>query len=159
MDSAAPRSPMFQTGAASPGRLKPMRIVSCTEEDCAEVTTLWDRCGLTRPWNPPDGDFLLAVRGTTSTVLAGWLEERIIAAVMAGFDGHRGWVYYLAVDPEFQRRGLGRAMMTAAESWLGERGAPKLQLMVREGNTEALAFYSRLGLERQSVVTLGRRLD
>jgi ribosomal protein S18 acetylase RimI-like enzyme len=77
---------------------------------------------------------------------------------MVGFDGHRGWIYYLAVDPDLQRRGLGGAMMVAAENWLGVRGAPKLQLMVREGNTVALAFYERLGLERQSVVTLGRKL-
>ena len=79
------------------------------------------------------------------------------SVVMTGFDGHRGWVYYLAVSPEHRRKGLGRALMVAAEAWLRERGAPKIQLMVREEN-EALGFYEALGLERQKVVTLGRFL-
>lgn len=78
---------------------------------------------------------------------------------MVGFDGHRGWVYYLAVDPGVRRRGLGRDMMEAAERWLRDRGAPKMQLMVRETNAAALGFYERLGLERQAVITLGKRLD
>lgn len=77
---------------------------------------------------------------------------------MAGLDGHRGWIYYLAVAPDCRRRGLGRALMAAAESWLRALGAPKLQLMVREGNDEALAFYEALGINRQPVITLGRFL-
>ena len=72
--------------------------------------------------------------------------------------GHRGWIYYLAVAPDRQRSGLGRALMAAAEAWLRQRGAPKLQLMVREGNAEALAFYAALGLEPQPVVTMGKFL-
>jgi ribosomal protein S18 acetylase RimI-like enzyme len=78
---------------------------------------------------------------------------------MVGFDGHRGWVYYLAVDPGRRRRGLGRSLMAAAEDWLMVRGAPKLQLMVRSDNEAAMGFYQRLGLERQEVIVLGRRLD
>ena len=77
---------------------------------------------------------------------------------MVGFDGHRGWVYYLAVDPGRRRRGLGRSLMAAAEDWLMVRGAPKLQLMVRSDNEAAVGFYQRLGLERQEVIVLGRRL-
>jgi len=77
---------------------------------------------------------------------------------MVGFDGHRGWVYYLAVAPERRRAGLGRAMMDAAEAWLRERGAPKIQLMVRDDNSHAIGFYKSLGLEPQKVVTLGRFL-
>ncbi|WP_395942385.1 GNAT family N-acetyltransferase, partial [Brevundimonas aurantiaca] len=79
--------------------------------------------------------------------------------IMVGFDGHRGWVYYLAVDPGRRRRGLGRSLMAAAEDWLMVRGAPKLQLMVRSDNEAAMGFYQRLGLERQEVIVLGRRLD
>ena len=75
---------------------------------------------------------------------------------MVGFDGHRGWVYYLAVDPRAQRRGLGRKLMAAAEEWLRGQGVPKIQLMVRDDNRAALDFYANLGLERQDVVTLGR---
>ena len=89
------------------------------------------------------------------------LRERdgIAASVMVGFDGHRGWVYYLAAAPDHRRRGLGRQMMAAAEVWLRGRGAPKIQLMVRADNDEALGFYDALGLKRQDVVTLGRFLD
>ena len=83
----------------------------------------------------------------------------MIASVMVGFDGHRGWLYYLAVTGNQQRQGIGRTMMSAAEAWLGQHGAVKIQLMVREDNATALAFYERLGLEKQAVVTLGRRLD
>jgi len=75
---------------------------------------------------------------------------------MTGYDGHRGWVYYLAVAPDRRRGGLGRALMAAAEAWLRARGAPKIQLMVRGDNAAALGFYEALGLERQAVVTLGR---
>ena len=84
--------------------------------------------------------------------------DALVASVMVGYDGHRGWVYYLAVAPERRRAGLGRTMMDAAEAWLRERGAPKLQLMVREDNEAAFGFYEALGLERQEVVTLGRFL-
>jgi ribosomal protein S18 acetylase RimI-like enzyme len=80
-------------------------------------------------------------------------------AAMVGFDGHRGWVYYLAVDPSARRKGLGRALMQAAEAWLCRMGAPKIQLMVRADNTQALAFHRALGLEDQNVTVLGRRLD
>ncbi len=86
-------------------------------------------------------------------------DDRIIGTVMTGFEGHRGWVYYLAVDPAHRGAGLGRLLMTAAEAWLKAQGAPKLQLMVRADNAAALGFYERLGLERQDVVVLGRRLD
>jgi ribosomal protein S18 acetylase RimI-like enzyme len=83
----------------------------------------------------------------------------LVATVMTGFDGHRGWIYYLAVEPSRRKEGHGRAMMEAAEAWLRARGSPKLQLMVRSDNDAALGFYARLGLERQGVVTLGKRLD
>lgn len=125
----------------------------------AAVIALWRVCGLTRPWNDPDADLAMALKTVTSTVLVAAEGERVTGSVMVGFDGHRGWVYYLAVDPQVRRTGLGRALMAAAETWLRERGAPKLQLMVREGNDEALGFYAALGLEPQPVIVLGRRLD
>lgn len=78
---------------------------------------------------------------------------------MLGFDGHRGWIYYLAVRPRARRSGIGSALMTAAEVWLGEHDAPKLQLMVRTENAEALAFYRARGFEAGAVTVLGRRLD
>ena len=126
--------------------------------DIPALVALWEACGLTRPWNDPERDARLAIEGATSTILGLRDGEALIASVMIGFDGHRGWIYYLAVAPERRREGLGRQMMKAAEVWLRERGAPKLQLMVRTTNEEALGFYEALGLERQEVVTLGRFL-
>jgi ribosomal protein S18 acetylase RimI-like enzyme len=102
--------------------------------------------------------FARAVSGPASAVLLLREGDELVASVMPGFDGHRGWVYYLAVAPERRRAGLGRVMMDAAETWLRSRGAPKIQLMVREDNQAALGFYEALGLERQRVVTLGRFL-
>jgi ribosomal protein S18 acetylase RimI-like enzyme len=129
------------------------------DADVEAVVDLWRRCGLTRPWNDPFDDIAQARRTADSTVLVVREGHRLVATVMVGFDGHRGWIYYLAVDPDAQGGGRGRAMMAAAEAWLKARGAPKLQLMVREDNVQALGFYDRLGLERQAVVTLGKRLD
>jgi ribosomal protein S18 acetylase RimI-like enzyme len=132
-----------------------------TEADAADandVIALWGACGLTRPWNDPAADFARAVAGPASAILLLREGDALVASVMLGFDGHRGWVYYLAVAPERRRAGLGRTMMDAAEAWLRARGAPKIQLMVREDNEAALGFYEALGLERQKVVTLGRFL-
>jgi ribosomal protein S18 acetylase RimI-like enzyme len=126
--------------------------------DAEAVIALWRACGLTRPWNDPAADFARAIAGPASAILLRREGATLTAGVMVGHDGHRGWVYYLAVAPERRRAGLGRAMMDGAEAWLRARGAPKVQLMVREDNVEALRFYEALGLERQKVVTLGRFL-
>ncbi len=135
-------------------------IEAARPDDRIAVIGLWQACGLTRPWNDADADFYRALESPSSAILV--LREpvdAIAATVMVGFDGHRGWVYFLAVAPTRRRRGLGRQLMEAAEDWLRGHGAPKIQLMVRGGNSEALAFYEGLGLERQDVVTLGRFLD
>lgn len=137
-------------------------IVPATADDQARVVALWQACGLTRPWNDPVEDFARAIAGTASAVLVmrasdvECAEDAILGSVMVGFDGHRGWLYYFAVAPDRRRGGIGRALMAAAEDWLRTRGAPKIQLMVREDNVAALGFYEALGLERQKVVTLGR---
>lgn len=129
-------------------------------DDAARVIALWHAAGLTRPWNDPSRDFDRALATATSAVLvARDAGGALVATVMVGHDGHRGWVYYLAVAPAHQRRGLGRAMMAAAEGWLRCAGAPKLQFMVRDGNDAAIGFYAALGYEAQPVVTMGRWLD
>ena len=134
------------------------------EADTPAVIALWEACGLTRPWNDPQADFAQALAGPASTILVvhdeggGAGQGDLAGSVMVGFDGHRGWVYYLAVAPGRRRSGLGRVLMAAAEVWLRARGAPKIQLMVRADNAAALGFYEALGLERQQVVTLGRFL-
>ncbi|MEM8696604.1 MAG: GNAT family acetyltransferase [Pseudomonadota bacterium] len=134
-------------------------IVSATGADRDGVIALWRACGLTRPWNDPVADFDAAIGNPTSDILLLTGGGALIAAVMVGFDGHRGWVYYLAVHPDHRRKGLGTRMMDAAEVWLCARGAPKIQLMVRSDNADVIAFYEAWGLDRQDVVTLGRRLD
>ena len=134
-------------------------IVAAGRDDADAIIALWEACGLTRPWNPPARDFAQAVDGPTSAILVARDGDVIAASVIVGFDGHRGWVYYLAVAPDRRRAGLGRALMAAAEEWLRARGAPKLQLMVREGNADARAFYHALGFVDQPVAVLGRFLD
>ena len=136
-----------------------MQITELVDTDAQAVIDLWRRCDLIRPWNDAVTDIALSRCTPSSTLLVGREAGMIVASVMVGFDGHRGWVYYLAVDPDRQRQGLGRMMMLVAETWLRERGAPKLQLMVRNGNYTALGFYEHLGLERQPVITLGKRLN
>lgn len=122
------------------------------------AVTLWRQVGLTRPWNDPLADIRLALASPAATVLAGRLEGRLVATAMVGADGHRGWVYYLAVSPEVRGRGYGEAMMRAAERWAAARGAPKIQLMVRSENAAVLGFYEAIGYERSDVVVMARWL-
>jgi ribosomal protein S18 acetylase RimI-like enzyme len=134
-------------------------ITPATPADASAVIALWNACALTRPWNDPQVDFDRALSNVSSDILIARNEGCVAGSVMVGFDGHRGWVYYLACQPQFQRLGIGRALMSAAETWLRERGAPKIQLMVRDDNKAALGFYEALGYDVQPVITIGRRLD
>lgn len=113
------------------------------------VIDLWQKAGLNRPYNNPGRDVALARQGPSSEILVGLEGEGIRASVLVGYDGHRGCVYYLAVDPETQGSGFGRQMMDAAEAWLRERGVWKLNLMVRETNAKVHGFYEALGYETQ----------
>jgi ribosomal protein S18 acetylase RimI-like enzyme len=115
------------------------------------AVALWESCGLTRPWNDARADARRALAGPASTILAGHLDGRLAATAMVGADGHRAWVYYLAVAPDLARRGHGVAMMRAAEAWARARGVPKLELMVRDGNDAAADFYAALGYAREPV--------
>jgi ribosomal protein S18 acetylase RimI-like enzyme len=119
---------------------------------------LWQEAGLTRPWNDPGEDLRRALVGPGSTVLAGTADGALEATAMLGHDGHRGWVYYLAVRADARGRGRGRSMMAACEAWLRDRGVPKLNLMVRGDNAEARGFYAALGYSHDDVAVLSRRL-
>ncbi len=134
-------------------------VVELPEHLFGEAIRLWQDCGLTRSWNDPREDLDRAVRGPASTVLACVQDGRLVGTAMVGHDGHRGWVYYLAVRDDVRRSGVGRELMAACEQWTAARGVPKLQLMVRTGNEPVLAFYERLGYTVNEVVVLGRRLD
>jgi ribosomal protein S18 acetylase RimI-like enzyme len=135
-----------------------MQIRPAGPADRDAVLATWEAAGLTRPWNDPVVDFERAIGGATSTVLVGVEGATVIATAMVGEDGHRGWVYNLAVREDARGRGLGRELMAAAEDWLRERGAVKVQLMVRESNTGVIGFYEALGYEDAAVRVLGRRL-
>lgn len=128
--------------------------------DADAVAQLWESCGLTRPWNPPEADFLRALGGPASDVLgARDKDDHVIATVMVGHDGHRGWMYYLAVEDALRGRGIGRALVAAAEEWLLSRGIPKVMLMVRAANSQVLDFYEEQGFCRSTSVVMERWLD
>jgi len=136
-----------------------VRIEPAKPSDRGAVIALWHAAGLTRPWNDPGSDFDLAMANPTSTILVARDGGHFAGSIMAGFDGHRGWVYYLATDPERQRCGIGRGLMEAAEDWLRRLGCPRIRLMVRGDNLAARGFYTAIGYAPQDVVTLGRTLD
>jgi ribosomal protein S18 acetylase RimI-like enzyme len=135
-----------------------MQIRSFQSADEQAVVALWHRCGLTRPWNDPQRDIQRKLRIQPELFLVGTLDEQVIATVMAGYDGHRGWLYYLAVDPAQQGQGLGREIVTAAERLLAELGCPKINLQVRADNVAVVEFYCRLGYHKDDVVSFGKRL-
>jgi ribosomal protein S18 acetylase RimI-like enzyme len=136
-----------------------LTVTSIKDSDIPEVTRLWQRCGLTREWNDPAGDIALARKENNATVLLGRREGALVASVLVGHDGHRGWVYYVSVDPDHRLKDYGREIMTAAEDWLRERGIAKLQLMVRGDNARVHAFYEALGYYDQKRVTFAKWLD
>jgi ribosomal protein S18 acetylase RimI-like enzyme len=136
-----------------------MEIAEVGPDLFEDVVALWEETGLTRPWNDARADLERAAAGAASEVLIGLGSGRLMATVMVGHDGHRGWVYYLAVRQDMQRHGYGRAMMSAAETWLRARGVPKLDLMVRNGNNAVDGFYRSLGYMLDDVHVFSRRLD
>lgn len=135
-----------------------MHIRPLDPSDYDSAVALWEAVGLTRPWNDARTDLLGAMQGADSTVLGGYeAEENLIATAMVGHDGHRGWVYYVAVAPEHQRKGHARRIMQTCEQWVLDRRIPKIQLMVRTDNRDVINFYKSLGYETSDVTVLGRR--
>ena len=128
------------------------------DADVERVAALWQACGLTRAWNDPYKDISFAREQATSTILVLEKDSRIVASVMAGHDGHRGTLYYVAVDPALQRQGLGKAAVRAAEAWLGARGVWKVNLLVRVENSAVKGFYEALGYEVNPVLCMARKI-
>ncbi|CAN7480021.1 GNAT family acetyltransferase [Bradyrhizobium sp. LjRoot220] len=143
--------------AAAP--LPSLAIAPIADADIPAVIALWQACGLTRPWNDPASDIALARREPNSTVLIGRDGGAIVATAMTGHDGHRGWVYYVATDPERRNLGYGRVIMNAAEDWLRAAGMAKVQLMVRRENAHAGAFYQSIGYAEAQTVVFAKWLD
>jgi len=136
-----------------------LAIADIADADVAAVIALWQACGLTRPWNDPASDIALARRRPNSTVLVGRDGGAIVATVMVGHDGHRGWVYYVATDPDRRAKGFGRAIMNAAEDWLRATGIAKLQLLVRRDNAKAGAVYQSIGYAEAQTIVFAKWLD
>jgi ribosomal protein S18 acetylase RimI-like enzyme len=128
------------------------------ESDEAAVVALWQQCGLTRPWNDPRKDIARKLAVQREMFLVGESGGAVIATAMGGYDGHRGWVNYLAVAPAHRLRGHAAHLMRHLEGLLSAAGCPKINLQVRASNAQALAFYGRLGYAQDDVISLGRRL-
>jgi len=127
-------------------------------EDEASVIALWRQCDLIRPWNDPHQDIQQKLAVRPDLFLVGMVENRLVACVMAGYEGHRGWLNYLAVAPDYQRLGLARAIVTEAERLLHAAGCPKINLQVRTTNSGVIEFFRCLGYVVDDVVSLGKRL-
>ena len=132
---------------------RPFRIA-----DESAVVALWEECKLTRPWNDPRKDIARKLAVQPELFLIGVIGEEVMATVMAGYEGHRGWVNYLAVAPRFRGRGHARALMQHVEALLLERGCPKVSLLVRNSNRDALEFYRHVGYVQDESISLGKRL-
>jgi len=135
-----------------------VRIRPFEPADESTVVALWRECGLTRPWNDPHRDIQRKLSQQPELFLVATIDDALVGTAMVGFDGHRGWVYYLAVSPLHRKRSIGRALMREAERLLMERGCPKINLLVRSSNTDVIAFYRELGYTQDDAVSLGRRL-
>jgi len=134
-------------------RIRPYR-----EADEEAVVALWEACGLTRPWNDPRKDIARKREVQPELFLVGEAAGRLVATVMAGYEGHRGWVNYLAVAQDQRGRGLGAVLMQRVEEAFRARGCPKVNLLVRTSNTGVLEFYRKLGYAADEAVVLGKRL-
>jgi ribosomal protein S18 acetylase RimI-like enzyme len=135
-----------------------MIIRQYSTKDKEAVINLWKTCNLTKPWNNPDQDIKRKLKDSPELFLVGTINGIIVASVMAGYDGHRGWIYYLAVNPGHRKQGMGRQMMAAAEEKLLGIGCPKIDLMIRKNNLDVIKFYEKIGYGPDDVVTMSRRL-
>lgn len=128
-------------------------------QDEAGLISLWGECGLVVPWNDPRRDIRRKLRVHPDLFLVGLLAGKVVASVMAGYEGHRGWINYLAVSPAYRRAGLGRRMMEEVEVRLRAMGCPKINLQVRTSNVGVIEFYRKIGFAQDDVVSLGKRLE
>jgi ribosomal protein S18 acetylase RimI-like enzyme len=135
-----------------------MQIRPFLDSDEAAVIALWEACGLTRSWNDPRKDIARKRSVQREWFLVGTQGDVVIAAIMIGYDGHRGWINYLAVAPDQRMHGHARALMREAERLLAAVGCPKINLQIRTANAAVIAFYKRIGYAQDDVVSFGRRL-
>ncbi|MGL4824129.1 MAG: GNAT family acetyltransferase [Plesiomonas shigelloides] len=135
-----------------------MEIRVFRQSDFEEVLTLWDRCDVVRPWNDPELDIERKVYAGADLFLVAEVAGEVIGTIMGGYDGHRGWVNYLAVHPDYRGRGIANALVNRVEKKLIARGCPKIHLLVREENQAVISMYEKLGYDIQDTICLGKRL-
>ena len=138
--------------------IKQFIIRSFQVSDEPDVIDLWHRCNLVVPQNDPKKDIEMKLQVQPELFFVGVISSRIVSTVMSGYDGHRGWLYYLAVDPDFQKRGIARRMVEEVESKLRELGCPKINLQVRNSNKPVIAFYKHIGFGDDDVIGMGKKL-
>ena len=129
------------------------------EGDEEALVSLWNMCKLTVHWNNPYKDIARKLKVQAEFFLVGYLEDKLIASVMAGYDGHRGCINYFAVHPDFQARGYGKQLMDNVENRLRELGCPKINLQILEGNDKVLSYYQKLGFVEEKRTNMGKRLE
>jgi ribosomal protein S18 acetylase RimI-like enzyme len=124
----------------------------------ADVIALWRKCNLIVPWNNPKSDIERKLKVNPELFLIGTIENRLIATAMGGYEGHRGWINYLAVSPEIRKQGIGRRMVKEVEAELYRLGCPKINIQIRSSNREVIEFYKKMGFSVDDVVSMGKRL-
>ena len=137
----------------------PLLIRPFQTEDEDALVALWKMCELTVPWNNPHKDIARKLQVQPELFLVGILDSSLIATVMGGYEGHCGWINYLAVHPDFQGKGYGQEIMNSVETGLREMGCPKINLQIRTGNDKIASFYQKLGFTNDHVVSMGKRLE
>ena len=138
--------------------MKHLRIEPYTKDAEQRVIELWIACNLTRSWNDPIRDIQRKLDDSPDLFYLAWIKDLLVGTCMAGYDGHRGWIYYLAVKPEFQKKQLAKQLVNHAEKALLKLGCPKINLMIRKTNLPVIGFYNAIGYNDDPVVVLSKRL-
>jgi ribosomal protein S18 acetylase RimI-like enzyme len=130
-----------------------------SSQNMDDVIDLWNRCNLLRSWNDPKKDIKRKLKVNPELFLLGFIDNKVIATVVGGYDGHRGCINYLAVDPAYKQSGFGKQIMEAVEEKIGALGCPKINIQVRADNKDTLKFYKSIGYKIDKVVSIGKRLE
>ena len=128
------------------------------KDDEEKVIALWRECNLVVPWNNIKLDIERKLKVNPELFLIGSYNGEIVATAMGGYEGHRGWVNYLAVSKKYQRKGFGQQIMIEIENRLRAIGCPKINLQIRTTNAEAINFYKNIGYSTDQVICMGKRL-
>lgn len=135
-----------------------VQVKAFEDSDTESVVALWKDCALSVPWNDPYKDIQRKTQVGRELFLIGRINGRVMASIMGGYEGHRGWINYLAVHPEYQRCGFGKQLVEVLEAELLSRGCPKINLQIRHGNHAVQAFYESLGFSDDKAMSMGKRL-